>query len=129
MSVLNDAAIASFIAGSFTLASIGLTWYLKNRRSMRKVSAEEFIENFMKRQEQEIERKNMTIREMETTLKKQEVMIRHLEDSSYKKDTVIRQLKDLTKELRAEIKSAKKQATKWKTQLEQMKKDYKEITK
>lgn len=126
--LFSDIVVAAFITGSLALASVILPIYLKNRRSMRKVSAEEFIENFMKRQEQEIAHKNQLILEMEGTLKKHENTIRDLEKTVYKKDTVVRQLKALAKELRVELKNTKAHSTRLKLQLEQMKEDYKNMT-
>ena len=127
--IFSDLVVAAFITGSLAFASVIVPLYLKNKRSMRKVSAEEFIESFMKRQEQEIVRKNILIEEMEITLRKQETTIRQLETSVYKKDVIIKQLKALAKELKAEIKTAKQQSEKWRVQLDQMKQDYKDIKK
>jgi hypothetical protein len=87
--VVDSTVIAAFVAGSFVLASTAIPFYFKNRRSMRKVSAEEFIENFMKRQEQEIAQKNDLIKEMEGTCRKNEDTIKNLEVSMYKKDAII----------------------------------------
>lgn len=126
--MVDSTVIAAFVAGSFVLASTAIPFYFKNRRSMRKVSAEEFIEGFMKRQEQEISQKNELIKEMEQTCKKHEATIKHLEVSMFKKDSVINQLKSLAKELRSEIKKAKDHSDKLRTQLEQMKDDYKTMT-
>lgn len=126
--MVDSTVIAAFVAGSFVLASTAIPFYFKNRRSMRKVSAEEFIEGFMKRQEQEISQKNEMIREMEATCKKHEDTIKNLEVSMFKKDAVINQLKSLARELRGEIKRAKEHSNKLKTQLEQMKDDYKTMT-
>lgn len=126
--MFDSTIIAAFVAGSFVLASTAIPFYFKNRRSMRKVSAEEFIEGFMKRQEQEISQKNEIIREMEHTCKKHEETIKHLEASMYKKDAVINQLKALAKELRSEIKKAKEHTNELRVQLEQMKDDYKNMT-
>jgi septal ring factor EnvC (AmiA/AmiB activator) len=127
-SALDSNVVTAFVAGSFVLASTAIPFYFKNRRSMRKVSAEEFIEGFMKRQEQEIAQKNELIKEMEQTCRKHESTIKDLEVSMYKKDAVINQLKALTKELRNEIKKAKEHSSKLKVQLEQMKDDYKSMT-
>lgn len=124
----DSTVIAAFVAGSFVLASTAIPFYFKNRRSMRKVSAEEFIEGFMKRQEQEISQLKEEIKGMELTCKKHEETIRNLEASVYKKDVVIAQLKALAKELRSEIKRAKDHSDKLKIQLEQMKHDYKSMT-
>jgi septal ring factor EnvC (AmiA/AmiB activator) len=126
--VVDSTVIAAFVAGSFVLASTAIPFYFKNRRSMRKVSAEEFIENFMKRQEQEIAQKNDLIKEMEGTCRKHEDTIKNLEVSMYKKDAIINQLKSLAKELRSEIKKAKEHSDKLRVQLEQMKNDYKTMT-
>lgn len=126
--MFDSTVVAAFVAGSFVLASTAIPFYFKNRRSMRKVSAEEFIEGFMKRQEQEISQKNELIREMEGTCRKHDETIKHLEASMYKKDAVINQLKSLAKELRSEVKKAKQHSDKLRVQLEQMKEDYNTMT-
>jgi chromosome segregation ATPase len=115
MGLISDASLAAFIAGCFTLASIGLTYYFRNRRSIRKVSAEEYIETFMQR---EIDKKVAIITAMEETLKNYEKKIKQLEIQDYRKETIIRDLRSLTKELRAELAAVKRQANRWRNQLD-----------
>lgn len=131
MALVTDIVVASFVTGSLALASVVTPLYIKNRRALKRgtLPAEEFIERFMKRQEQEIEHKNILIAEMERNLRHQEDMIKKLETSVYQKDAVIKELKSLVRELRAEIKKVKLQTTRSKKQLENMRKEYKEIKK
>lgn len=124
MALISDIVIAAAVTGSLALASVVAPIYLRNRRSMRKISAEEFIENFIKRQEEEIVNKNVLIRDLEKTLRKQATMIKRLEGNVLKKTKLITELKVLNKELQEEVKIAKEQAAKWQIQLTQLKEDY-----
>lgn len=131
MALITDVVVASIVTGSLGLATVITPLYIKNRRALKKegLPAEDFIERFMKRQEQEIEHKNILIQEMERTVKHQEETIRKLETTVYKKDALIRDLKRLLKELRLEIQKVKRQTVNSKLQLDKMKKEYKDIKK
>lgn len=129
MALITDVVVASVVTGSLGLATVITPLYIKNRRALKKegLPAEDFIERFMKRQEQEIAHKDLLIQDMEKTAKHQEQLIKTLENSVFKKDTIIKQLKGLVKELRYEIQKAKRQTANSKVQLDKMKKEYEDI--
>lgn len=119
--------LASFIAGSFAMASIFLTWFLKNRRSIRKVSAEEFIENFMKRQAEEIAQKDQLLANRDENIRNLEIAVRKWTQKTYRYETMIKELKSIIKKLKEENRTEKKQHTILKTKHETMKQQLKSL--
>lgn len=113
--VFSDYSLASFITGIFAVISILLAYLLKNKRTMKKVTAEEYIENFMRR---ELEHKNEIIKQMETTVQNYDMKIKDMERKDFQKTVVIKELKLLNKELKTELLAVKRQAKRWKTELD-----------
>lgn len=124
MAVISDFTVAAAITGSFALASVVVPIYIRNKRSMRKVSAEEFIESFMKRQELEIARKDTLLAEHERTIRSLELAVKKWSQKTYKYESMIKELRALVKELKDENRKEKKQNETMKAQLQSLKDTY-----
>lgn len=127
MALISDFVVAAGVTGSFAFASVVIPIYLRNRRSMRKVSAEEFIENFMKRQSEEIAHKDELLRDRETTIRNLELAVKKWTQKAYKYESIIKELKGLLKELRQENKLERQQNEKMKKELTGLKETYEQI--
>lgn len=114
MALVTDNVIAAVVVTSGSVIAVLIPTYLKNKRSIRRVSAEQYIEEFMKR---ELESKNIIIAAMEETIKSYQSKLQLLEVSNFKKDAIIKDLRALTRELKAELAAAKRQAKRWQEQI------------
>ena len=125
--LFSDLVLAAAVTGSFAVASVILPLYLKNKRSTRKLSAEEFIENFMKRQSEEIAYKDTLLNARDITIHELELSVKKWSQKSYKYETMVRELKAILKRLRAENIAEKKQNSAMKAELNRLKETYESI--
>lgn len=116
MSLITDNVVSAFIVASGGIVTAVLVpFYVKNKRTMKKVTAEEYIENFMRR---ELEHKEEIIKQMETTVQNYNMKIKDMERKDFQKSVTIKELKLLNKELKTELLAVKRQAKRWKAELD-----------
>jgi hypothetical protein len=124
--LITDNVIAATVTGCLALVSIILPIYLR-KRVTKKISAEEFIEKFMKRQAEEIAHKDMLLAARDLTIIELEKSVKRWSQRSYKYEVMVRELKVLLKRLRAENALEKKQNNAMRLELKKLKDTYESI--
>lgn len=122
--LFSDIVVAATITALLGFASVVVPLYLKNKRSLRKISAEEYIDNFMKRQMEEIAYKDTLLTARDITIKELEKKVDRWSKKAYKYETMVKELKHLLKQLRAENTAEKKQNNAMRIELLNLKSNY-----